>query len=128
MGADSNAYSILWGCKETNKRGEEFKDLILRFNLHVANSGGEYTFSTMRVNSTIDIALANPSTPSGLLPRNWRVLSKESYSDHKYLAFELAEFEEEVKLTHKLKGVNWQKFTKGIWMLLSPPSMSRVPS
>ncbi len=49
--------------------------------------------------------LINPSTPSSLFPKNWRVLSEEGYSDHKYLAFELGEFEAEVKLTHKLKGV-----------------------
>ncbi len=42
------------------------------------------------------------------------MLSEESFSDHKYLAFELGEFEEEIKLTRKLKGVDWQKFTDGI--------------
>ena len=38
----------------------------------------------------------------------------ESFSDHKYLAFELGEFEEEIKLTCKFKGVDWQKFTEGM--------------
>ncbi len=37
MGADSNAHSVLWGCEETNKRGEEVEELILHFNLNVAN-------------------------------------------------------------------------------------------
>ncbi len=88
VGADSNAHSVLWGCEETNKRGEELEELILRFNLNVTNSGGEYTFSTSRANSIIDITLVNPSTSNSLFPRNWRVLSEESFSDHKYLAFE----------------------------------------
>ncbi len=114
MGADSNAHSVLWGCEETNRRGEEFEDLILRFNLNVASSGGEYTFSTSRANSIIDITLINPLTPSSFFPKNWRVLAEESFSDHKYLAFELWDFEEEIKLTCKLKGVDWQKFTEGM--------------
>ena len=59
VGADSNAHSVLWGCEETNKRGEELKELILRFYLNVANRGGEYTFSTSRANSIIEITLVN---------------------------------------------------------------------
>ncbi len=114
VGADSNTHSVLWGCEETNKRDEDFKDQILRFNLNVANSGGEYTFSTSRANSIIDITLINPSTPSSLFPKNWRVLAEESFFDHKYLSFELGEFEKEVKLTRKLKGVDWPKFTVGM--------------
>ena len=58
--------------------------------------------------------LVNSSTSNSLFPRNWRVLSEESFSDHKYLAFELGEFKEETKLTRKLKGVNWQKITEGM--------------
>ena len=26
VGADSNAHSVLWGCEETNKRGEELEN------------------------------------------------------------------------------------------------------
>ncbi len=102
-GADSNAHSVLWGCKETNKRGEELEELILRFNINVANSGGESTFSTSRANSIIDITLVTSSTSNSLFPRNWRVLSEESISDHNNLAFELGEFEEEIKLNLQIK-------------------------
>ncbi len=42
------------------------------------------------------------------------MLSEESFYDHKYLAFKLGEFEEEIKLTRKFKGVDWQKFTEGM--------------
>ncbi len=80
----------------------------------MANSGGEYTFSTSRANSIIDITLVNPPTSNSFFPKNWRVLSEESFSDHKYLAFELGEFDEEIRLTRKLKGVDWQKFTEGM--------------
>ncbi len=104
----------MWGCEETNKRGEDFKDLILRFNLNLANSGGEYTFSTLRASSISDITLNNLLTPSSLFPKNWRVLAQESFFDHKYLAFKLREFEEEMKLTCKVKGVDWQKFMDGM--------------
>ncbi len=114
VGADTSVHNVLWGCEETNKRGEEIEELILRLNLNVANSSGECTFSTSRVNSIIDITLVNPSTSKSLFPRDWRVLSEESFSDHKYFTFELGEFEEEIKLTRKLKGVDWQKFTEGM--------------
>ncbi len=114
VGAESNAHRVLWGCEETNKRGEELEELILCFNLNVANSGGEFTFSTSRANIIIDITLVNFPTSNSLFPQNWRVLSEESFSDHKYFAFELGEFEEETKLTRNLKGVEWQKFTEGM--------------
>ncbi len=39
---ETDAHSVRLRCKETNKRGEDFKDLILQFNLNVASSGGEY--------------------------------------------------------------------------------------
>ncbi len=114
VGADSNAHSVLWGSEETNKRGEELEELILRFNLNVANTGGKYTFSTLRENSIIYITLVNSSTSNSLFPRNWRVLPEESFSDHKYLIFELGEFKEEIKITRKLNGVDSQKFTEGM--------------
>ncbi len=76
VGADSYAHSVLWGCEETNKRGEELEELILRFNLNVANRGGEFTFSTSRANSIIDSTLVNSLTSNSLFPRNWRVLSE----------------------------------------------------
>ncbi len=112
--ADSNAHIVLWGCEETNKWLEELEELILHFNLNVANSGGEYTFSTSRANSIIDITLVNSSTSNSIFPRNWRVLSEESFSDHKYLSFKLGEFEEEINLSRKLKGVDWPKITEGM--------------
>ncbi len=88
---DSNSHSVLWGCETMNKRGKELEDLIL-----VVNRGGGYTFSTSRANSIIDIRLVNFSTSNCLFPRDWRVLSGESF---KYLAFELGEFGEETKHT-----------------------------
>ena len=36
VGADSNAHSVMWGCEETSKRGEDLEELLLRFNLNVA--------------------------------------------------------------------------------------------
>ncbi len=89
VGADSNSHRVLWGCEETNKWGEDFEDLILCFNLTVANEGGEYTLSTLRANNIIDIKLINPSTLQlqRLFPKSWRVLAEKSFSDHKYLAF-----------------------------------------
>ncbi len=46
------------------------------------------------------------------------MLSEESFSNHKYLAFELREFVEEVKLTHS-KRVDWQKLEKEMNTALS---------
>ncbi len=64
---------------------------------------GDYTFCTSRGNSIIEIMLMNPLTPSSFLTKNCGVLPEESFSDHKYLAFELREIVEEVKLTCGIK-------------------------
>ena len=81
----------------------------------MANRGGEYTFPTLRVNNIIDITFIIPLTPSSIFPKNWRVLSEESFSYHKYLTFELGEFVEEMKLTLRLNLVaqGWCKATQG---------------
>ena len=42
IGADSNAHSPLWGCSNSNARGEELEELILTNHLAVMNVGNVY--------------------------------------------------------------------------------------
>ena len=58
---DSNAHSVLFG-KESNSRGEELEDFIIRNSLMVENVGTEPMFEVARANgpimSTIDVTLS----------------------------------------------------------------------
>ena len=48
LGMDSNAHSHLWGCEETNARGEALEELIAGRNLTVMNTGTVPTFKTVQ--------------------------------------------------------------------------------
>ena len=39
IGLDANSHSPMWGCNETNKRGEMMEDFIMDHNLQVCNRG-----------------------------------------------------------------------------------------
>ncbi len=124
VGADSSVHNVLWGCEETNKRGEEIEELILRFNLNVANSSGEYTFSTSRANSIIDITLQHPTVSSqetgGCSQRRASLITNTSLSSWGSLRKRLSSLV-------NLRGWTGRNSLRE-WMLLSPPSTNQIPS
>lgn len=59
LGMDANAHSPLWGCDESNPRGEDLESMIAEHNLTVLNSGSIPTFKTTRAESIIDVTVIN---------------------------------------------------------------------
>ncbi len=86
IGMDSNAHSILWGCKDSDRRGKDLEDFILNQGLYVENVGNEPTFETCRAKSIIDVTLTNARGNNIVF--DWKV-DKESVSmsDHKYILY-----------------------------------------
>ena len=105
LGADWNAHSMLYG-NDSNRRGEEFEEFIIKHGLFVENQGTEPTFSVTRlgkeVSSCIDVTL---SRGFGERVNNWRVEERFNGSDHRTLYFD-------VDMSTEIGGIwrrNWPK-------------------
>ena len=110
MGVDSNAWSTLWGSKETNKRGEVLEELFFKNDVLIVNRGGKPTFVTCRASSTIDLTL----TSSGMvdLVRNWEVLDDDTLSDHKKISFKLTTTCPNTIIVQNVNNTNWNLFNE----------------
>ena len=87
IGMDSNAHSPMWGCKDTNKRGELVEEFIVLHNLMVCNQGAKPTFVTSRANSIIDLTLCSRGMVGGI--KKWKVSEQHQFSDHRRILFQL---------------------------------------
>ena len=110
VGMDSNAHSQLWGCDEENERGRDLSDLFSIKRLLVLNEGATPTFVTSRAQSIIDVTIANSHATRNLVISDWRVDTGPSFSDHRYVNFELGQRNHE--------EVETRNFKKGDWTLM----------
>jgi hypothetical protein len=64
--ADTNAHSSMWGCDDTNRRGEDLEDFILGNDLAICNIGNHRTFFNQVVgyDSGRDDGIAGSWTPN----------------------------------------------------------------
>ncbi|WP_443057104.1 hypothetical protein, partial [Streptomyces sp. IBSBF 2390] len=93
LGADANARHPHWGSKGTNNRGELLFDYINSSDLLVCNQGTTPTFIFPSTNEftgweeVLDVTLCSSSLNVPIL--NWRVSDEDTFSDHRYILFEL---------------------------------------
>ena len=110
MGLDSNAHSQLWGCEESNQRGEELEAILLEHEMVVLNQDDVPTFITEKGKSIIDITIANRYAIEKWDFEDWRVDLQESFSDHRYITFSGGTFVPEKREVRNLNKTNWTKF------------------
>ena len=108
IGCDSNAHNVIWGSKDTNERGEFLMNFILNNDLVINNRGSEPTFSNKVRSEVIDITLSSRSFSKNI--GNWRVLDKDSFSDHSFISFELNMENEMVKPRRNPRNTNWEVY------------------
>ncbi|GFU46184.1 uncharacterized protein TNCV_2155242 [Trichonephila clavipes] len=89
LAGDFNARSVVWGYKNTDRRGDILADFLLSNNLHLCNIPGlGPTFHGPR--STVgnpDLTLTSCDLVSFV--ENWEILSTESLSDHSFISVHL---------------------------------------
>ncbi len=68
IGCDSNAWSTVWGSARSNNRESLVLDLLIEYDLVVANNGTTPTFVRANVESIIDLTIFN-----GLDIVDWKV-------------------------------------------------------
>ena len=110
IGADCNAHSVLWGCDESNPRGEALEDLFLTKNLTVMNVGNTPTFSRLGAESIIDITVMNGISLEKLNLSDWEVLTESSLSDHRYVKYCLGQYIPKKKMYRNLHKADWNVF------------------
>lgn len=88
IGIDANAHHTQWGSKDINDKGETLFDHILQANLELHNRGHEPTFVIKGREEVIDITLSN-SNPKFEIG-NWRVSKTPSFSDHRFIVFDMS--------------------------------------
>lgn len=111
IGCDANAHHLLWGSTDTNDRGLSVMDFIIEYNMAIINTGSDPTFETRTRREVLDLTL---TTQLGdIRIDNWKVSTEISFSDHKYLEFEL-----DIVLTYPIesfrnpRNINWDLFNQ----------------
>ena len=117
IGIDCNAHSEMWGCSESNSRGQHLEEYIIHNNLFVHNAGSTPTFSSHLGESIIDITLSN-SPP---LITGWKVSPAPSLSDHRIVEFHANQVQPGTEpLLRNMKKVSWQTVAEDLRSAIPP--------
>ncbi|XP_036344884.1 uncharacterized protein LOC118754097 [Rhagoletis pomonella] len=113
---DANAHNLMWGSTDTNARGESLLDFILGNKLSVLNLGSEPTFITKSREEVLDITLASDMFAHKI--KRWRVLKEKSYSDHRYIEFEIDLKTPQVREFRNVRNTDWGVYNNKLRTLL----------
>lgn len=86
VAGDFNAWSTLWGSRETNRRGQDLLEALARLNVELANVGNTSTFRRNGVSSVIDVTFCSPCFLSN---SDWRVDEGHTHSDHMAITYKI---------------------------------------
>lgn len=84
VAGDFNAWSTLWGSRETTRRGQDLLEALARLNVELANTGSTSTFRRNGVSSVIDVTFCSPCFLSNL---DWKVDEGHTNSDHMAITY-----------------------------------------
>ena len=79
INADMNAHSTLWGCEDSDTRGEVLEDFIAQHRMDVVNIGSDPTFIGRETATIIDVTLTR-GVDNAIF--DWQVLPGAVASDH----------------------------------------------
>ena len=107
--SDANARATLWGCHETNLRGEALMDFMIETGLDLANLGDEPTYVRANVRSIIDVTMHTSGISNRIM--DWRVEMADLLSDHRLISFQIQKSPSKIlNLSRNLKKANWNIF------------------
>lgn len=137
IAGDFNAWSTLWGSKETNPRGHSILQAFAQLDVVIANVGKADTFrsSDDKRKSVIDITFCSPS----LLCNNWRVLEDYTASDHMYIRYTIGMDKPKQPQRVRNSNIQWKhqeldmkllcdtfQFLLGGRSVISPEELTRI--
>ena len=125
---DANARSIVWFCKETDRRGRIMEEFIIANRLKVLNCSCETpTFSNSQWDSNIDVTLVAEGFKEFRF--KWAVTGLSSVSDHNLITCCLktsvsVERFKTSSAAYNIKAANWDKFEFAIGKKLSSEALA----
>ena len=109
IGADANAHHTIWGSTDINVRGESLLDFIINNDLQICNRGSEPTFVTSSRREVLDLTL---TSAYNLKVSSWKVADEHSFSDHRYIAFEVTGKPTKFVPFRNFKNTNWDAYSR----------------
>ena len=106
---DFNSNNVIWGSKETNKKGKEIENIINKNNLCLLNNQNHtYMYPATGTFTAIDLTLCDPSI---YMDYNWKVHNDTCGSDHFPIILESSSTNTEQKTPKwNLHKANWEDF------------------
>jgi ribonuclease HI len=114
LGCDANARHTLWGSSMENERGEKLFDYLIHTNIQICNKGTVPTFIFPSSDiyegweEVLDITICNNN--SSLKVDNWKVDKNHSFTQHKYITYEVNVTTSKPEPTRNPRKINWSKF------------------
>lgn len=108
--ADANAHNVAYGSKRTNARGRILVDWIESSDMCLLNHGDAPTWKRSNGSSVIDITFCLNEMVKFM--HSWMVLSKDSNSDHMFIAFQIAYKSPRKIFKRNVRDTNWPKYDK----------------
>lgn len=109
LGGDFNAHNDLWGDCNIDSRGESLIEALNPYNLHLLNKGSTPTFLEGDRRSVIDLTFVNKSFSRYVT--GWQVDKNPSFSDHRFIIFEIITDKVAPMTTRSKRRTNWSKLT-----------------
>ena len=107
---DSNAHSSLWGCPNTDRRGEKLTEFLAKWDIELCNIGNLPTFVSIRGQSIIDLTCASIFRTFEI--RDWRVSDKDFLSDHRAIQFHVDSDPIEQPTYRNPKKCDWVAYSR----------------
>lgn len=123
LACDANARHVAWGNIESNERGECLADFINSNNFNLHNRGNTPTFifpsseDFQGWEAILDVTLSKSSRDITLV-ENWMVSLENSFSDHRFILFDIT-FKVEVREPFRNpRNTDWEKFKRIVYSRL----------
>lgn len=122
IGCDANARHVAWGNDDTNERGESLAYFINEYNFELHNRGDipTFIFPSSKDNpgweAILDITISKSSRNN--LVDNWRVSLEDSFSDHRFILFNIDIKPFPTCSFRNARKTDWDKFKKIVYSKL----------
>lgn len=108
IGCDSNAHHTIWGSTNINPRGKSLSEYLSSTDLIIKNRGNTPTFVNRIRKEIIDITLASQTISRDI--QNWRVDPEVTFSDHKWITFDIKSDIVQPNVFRNPRNTNWESY------------------
>lgn len=108
IGSDANAHHTIWGSTDISPRGKSLSEYLSSTSLIILNKGNTPTFVNKVRKEVIDITLATQKVAREI--KNWRVDPEVTFSDHKWITFNIKSDIQPPTKFRNPRNTNWIEY------------------